>query len=98
LAGGRVFSGDEAVALGLADRLGDLPAAVARVRELAGISEALPLEILPYASGLAARLGLGGVQSAMLQVAIPPAIRVMVEQAQRSRLQVMAWTSPLTVE
>jgi protease-4 len=101
LAGGRVFSGDEAVALGLADRLGDLPAAVARVRELAGINEALPLERLPYASGLAARLGLGGVQgvqSAMLEVAIPPVIRVMVEQVQRSRLQVMAWTSPLTVE
>ena len=98
LAGGRVFSGDEAVALGLANRIGDLPTAVARVRELAGITEPLPLERLPHAGGLAARLGLGGVQSAMLHAVIPPAARVLVEQAQRSRIQVMAWTAPLLVE
>ena len=58
LAGGRVYTGDEAIANGLADRLGDLPAAVARARELAGITEVLPLERLPRSGGLAARLGL----------------------------------------
>ncbi len=98
LAGGRVFSGDEAVALGLANRIGDLPTAVARVRELAGITELLPIERFPHAGGLAARLGLGGVQSAMLQAVMPSAVRVLVEQSQRSRLQVMAWMGPLLVE
>jgi protease-4 len=92
LAGGRVYTGDEAVANGLADRLGDLPAAVARARELAGIAEPLPLERLPRSGGLAARLGLGGVASGLVPAALPPGLRLWWEIAQAERLAVMAWT------
>jgi protease-4 len=58
LAEGRVFTGEQAVAEGLADGLGTLGAAVARARELAREPAPLPLERFPRGSGLAARLGL----------------------------------------
>lgn len=101
LAGGRVFSGDEAVANGLADRLGDLPTAVARARELAGITEPLPLERLPEPGGLAAKLGLGGVSSGVLPAlaaGLPAELRLWLTAAQQGRVQVMAWHAPLSVE
>jgi protease-4 len=101
LAGGRVFSGDEAVANGLADRLGDLPAAVARARELAGISDPLPLERLPEAGGLAAKLGLGGVSGGVLPAVfagLPAEVRLWLTLAQQGRVQVMAWHPTFTLE
>jgi protease-4 len=102
LAGGRVFSGDEAVANGLADRIGDLSAAVARARELAGITEPLPLQRLPRSSGLAARLGLGGMIGstlpATLAQGLPTELRMWLTLAQEGRLQVMAWRAPFLVE
>ena len=58
LADGRVFTGEQAVADGLADGLGTLGSAVARARELAREPAPLPLERFPKGSGLAARLGL----------------------------------------
>jgi protease-4 len=60
LAGGKVYTGDEAVALGLADGIGDLVAAVASARQRAGIATPLPVERFPESGGLAARLGLTG--------------------------------------
>lgn len=101
LAGGRVFSGDEAVANGLADRLGDLPTAVARARELAGITEPLPLERLPEAGGLAARLGLGGVSSGILPALVatlPAQLRPWLAAAQQGRVQIMAWHTAFAIE
>jgi protease-4 len=58
LAEGRVFTGEQAVADGLADGLGTLGGTVARARELAREPAPLPLERFPRGSGLAARLGL----------------------------------------
>lgn len=58
LAQGRVYTGEQAVADGLADGLGTLSSTVARVRELAREPAPLPLERFPKGSGLAARLGL----------------------------------------
>lgn len=101
LAGGRVFSGDEAVAHGLADRLGTLPLAVARARELAGITEALPLERFPEAGGLAAKLGLGGASVGVLPVLVqnlPMALRPWLTAAQHGRVQVMAWSPGFLVD
>jgi protease-4 len=60
LAGGRVYTGDQAIANKLADGLGHLAKAVKRARELAGHGDPLPIERLPRNQGLAARLGLAG--------------------------------------
>lgn len=101
LAGGRVFSGDEAVANGLADRLGDLPAAVARARELAGVNEPLPLERLPEVGGLAAKLGLGGVAGGGLPALIagmPAGLRPWVAAAHQGRVQIMAWHTAFSLD
>jgi protease-4 len=102
LAGGRVFSGDEAVANGLADRLGDLPAAVARARELAGIAEPLPLERFPGAGGLASKLGLGGLTHVSrwtgLSIVLPADVQLWLDAARQGRVQVMAWSPAWLVE
>ena len=102
LAGGRVFSGDEAIANGLADRLGNLASAIARARELAGVKEPLPIERLPESGGLAARLGLGGVSTGILPAvtagALPAELSLWLNMARSRRLHVMAWRSPMNVE
>jgi protease IV len=87
LAQGRVFTGDEAVADGLADGLGTLASAVARVRELAKEPAPLPLERFPKGSGLAARLGLVDATAF-----VPGAARVALwaDLARRGPL-VLAW-------
>jgi protease-4 len=101
LAGGRVYGGDEAIALGLADRLGDLPTAVARARELAGIKNPLPIERLPRGGGLAARLGLGTSLGPIPGAALPagldlPAdLRGWLALALTRRPLVMAWSAGL---
>jgi hypothetical protein len=86
------------VANGLADRIGDLSAAIVRVREMAQIAEPLPIERFPAGGGLAARLGLGGVQNLAAWAALPPMIRVLVQQAQHQHLHMMAWSTTLVVE
>ena len=73
LAEGRVFTGDEAVANGLADGLGTLATTAARARALANEAAPLPLERFPRGGGLAARLGLTGAFAAL-----PGASRIAV--------------------
>ncbi len=88
LAGGRVYTGEQAVANGLADSFGTLASAVAAARKRASIDQALPLERFPKDKGLLSRLGLGGVH-----VLLPaPAIRLQRLAAQRG-IHVMAWAS-----
>ncbi len=83
LAEGRVFTGEQAIAEGLADGLGNLGSTVARVRELAHEAAPLPLERFPRGGGLAARLGL--VDAAAF---VPGAARLAVwaDQARRGPL------------
>ena len=61
LAGGRVYTGPQAVANGLADGFGTLGTAVASARHRAGEDDPLPVERYPEHKGLLQRLGLGGV-------------------------------------
>jgi protease IV len=58
LAGGRVYTGDQAVANALADGVSHLVAVVRMAREAAGHQAPLPIERLPRDGGLAAQLGL----------------------------------------
>lgn len=89
LADGRVFTGDQAVAEGLADGLGTLAACAARARELAREPAPLPLERFPKGGGLAARLGLVDAAAAM----VPGAAQVahLAGAARRGPL-IMAWS------
>jgi protease IV len=95
------FSGDEAVANGLAQQIGTLITAVERVRAMAGINEPLPLIRLPQGGGLAQRLGLMGVASQLssqLGALLPRGVLPLIQQTTARRLQVMAWYNPLNVE
>ena len=86
LAGGRVYTGEQAVANGLADGFGTLASAVAAARKRASIEQTLPLERFPKERGLLSRLGLGGVH-----VLLPAtAVRLQRFAAQRG-LRVLAW-------
>ena len=101
LAGGRVFGGDEAVANGLADRLGTLPAAGARARELAGIKTPLPLERFPRSGGLAARLGLTGSSLGSLAVGglrLPAELRLWLSLAASGQPLILAWAGSLDLQ
>jgi protease-4 len=100
LAGGRVFSGDEAVALGLADRLGTLPDAVARARELAGIKTPLPLERFPHSGGLAARLGLTGSSLGSLPAGfrLPAELQLWLRLAAAGQPLILAWAGSLELQ
>jgi protease-4 len=101
LAGGRVYSGDEAIALGLADRLGTLPSAVARARELAGIKTMLPLERYPKGGSLAARLGLTGASVAdglSAALALPVDLRHWLDLARSGQPLILAWAGAFTLE
>jgi protease-4 len=77
LAGGRVFTGDQAVANGLADGIGSLADAVSAARKRAGIDAKLPLERYPRPQGLFQRLGFAtGTQIAA--DLLPPALRAQL--------------------
>lgn len=95
LAGGRVFTGSEAITLGLADKLGDLPSAVARARELANHPDPLPLERFPKAGGLAAKLGLSSTSTltstVASQVGLPKDLVRWVELARTGRPLILCW-------
>ena len=100
LAGGRVYSGDEAVSLGLADGLGTLPTAVARARELAGIKTLLPLERYPHGGSLAARLGLTGASIAAglgASLAVPSDMRLWLDLALSEHPLILAWAGAFTL-
>ncbi len=88
LAGGRVFTGEQAVANGLADGFGTLATAVAAARKRANIDEQLPLERYPREKGVLARLGLGdGVRT------LVPRELLRLERLTRLRgVQVLAWS------
>jgi protease-4 len=88
LAGGRVYTGEKAVTLGLADGLGTLASAVARARQLAGEAAPLPLERYPKDGGLLGRLGLA--QSSVGPV--PASLRLWLEVARAHAPTVLAWT------
>jgi protease-4 len=101
LAGGRVYSGEEAINLGLADRLGSLPSAVARARELAGIKTMLPLERFPQGGGLAARLGLTGASISAdisASLALPIDLRHWLDLARSGQPLILAWAGAFTLE
>jgi protease-4 len=95
LAGGRVFTGEEAVTLGLADGIGDLPGAVARARELAKEPQPLPLERFPKANGLAAKLGLGSVLAS--QAGMPVELLQWMELARAGKPLVLCWAPVMSV-
>lgn len=86
LAGGRVFTGEQAVGNGLADGFGTLASAVAAARKRAKIGEQLPLERYPRDRGLFSRLGMGGVSAVL-----PRAALRLQRLAAMRRVQVMAW-------
>ena len=88
LAGGRVYTGEEAVGNGLADGFGTLASAVAEARKRAKIDETLPLERYPHGKGLLARLGMGGVQALL-----PRQAAQLQRLASCRRLQIMTWAS-----
>ena len=88
LAGGRVFTGEQAVGNGLADGFGTLATAVAAARKRAGIDESLPLERHPKSQGLLGRLGMGGVQAVL-----PRELVRLQRLANTRRLQIMAWAN-----
>jgi protease-4 len=87
LAGGRVYTGEQAVALKLADGYGTLLTAVQRVRALAHEPDPLPLERYPRAGGLLARLGLANSSLGP----VPAQLRLWTALAASSRPSVLAW-------
>lgn len=83
LAGGRVYTGEQAIANGLADGLGTLATAVAAARKRAGIDEKLPIERYPRSKGFLQRLGMsGGVHGQALASVggdlLPPELRAQL--------------------
>jgi protease-4 len=87
LAGGRVYTGEDAVGNGLADGFGTLATAVAEARKRTKIEESLPLERYPHSKGILARLGMGGGVQALL----PREAARLQRLASCRRLQIMAW-------
>ena len=89
LAGGRVFTGAQAVSNGLADDFGTLLSAVARARTLAKVDQPLPVERLPKDPDLWQRLGLpGGVQ-----VGLPGSV-IAAQRWMTSRTPIILARSP----
>lgn len=89
LAGGKVYTGEEAITLGLADRIGDLPSAVARARELAKHPNPLPLERFPKSGGLAAKLGL--TSTLATEVGLPHDLLRWITLARLGKPLVLCW-------
>ncbi len=91
LAGGKVYTGTQAVERKLADGYGTLISAVARARALAKEPNPLPLERLPKRSGLAAKLGLA--QSFLPTPLVGPArsLNRWAQVALRGRPLILTW-------
>jgi protease IV len=86
LAGGRVFTGRQAVANGLADRLGTLDEAIAEAKQMAGLKadEKVDLWILPKPKGLLEQL-LGGSSMEAEAKAIAPELIEAIRSAESLR-------------
>lgn len=89
LAGGRVYTGEQAVANKLADGYGSLLTAVERVRALAHEPHPLPLEHYPKSGGLLARLGLADTRLGV----VPAQLALWAEIAARGQPAVLAWSN-----
>jgi protease-4 len=95
LAGGKVYTGEQAVRNGLCDGFGTLATAVARARELAKEGAPLPLERYPRGSGLAARLGLAStLTTAVAQSLVPRELAIWLTLR---RPAVLAWRGAFSV-
>jgi protease-4 len=92
LAGGRVFTGEEAVANHLADGFGTLLTAVKAARARAGQEEPLPIERHPRERGLLDRLGLGRAHTLATMPGGTRAAR-WVAMLSRPVPTVLAWTN-----
>ncbi len=91
LADGKVYLGEIAVELGLADGIATLAEAVARARHLAGIEDRLPLELYPREQSLAAMLGVLQVRSLVTALGLPPGWARLCERLRTGRPLAMAW-------
>ncbi len=89
LAGGRVYTGQQAVDLKLADGFGTLVQAVQRVRALAHEASPLPLERYPREGGLLARLGLASTSIGP----VPSQLKLWVQLAASGHAGVLAWSN-----
>lgn len=98
LANGKVYIGEEAIALGLADRLGTLADTAARARTLAGFTRPLPVERYPEPQGfmrVLERLGgasadnLPKVAAKFLGGHFAATLKLLSEP---SRVKILAWT------
>jgi protease-4 len=100
LADGKVYLGEEAVTLGLADGLADLAQAVVRARSLAGVSTPLPVELHPRPQGITRLLGgLGlvhlGVEWGL--TGLPPYITSLINDLRSCRPIVAAWVPAVRI-
>ena len=88
LARGRVYSGDEAQALGLVDSLGGFQAALARARQLAKLDVTAELVVVPevpsnlleYVTGTAQARAAGQAEASRLGSAIPAPLRALLQR------------------
>ncbi len=99
LAGGRVFTGQQALDNGLIDALGTLTDAVVAARAAAGVEDKLPLESYPVDSGLAGRFAFFGAKSGAMSAArvaerliATPAWRTALRAVDARRPVIMAWS------
>jgi protease-4 len=94
LAGGRIFTGPQAVNNGLADGFGTLGSAVAAARRRANEEAPLPVERFPIEHGLLQRFaGLGGVHalaSGLLPARLAARMRAL---ANRRSVSIEAWAN-----
>jgi protease-4 len=80
LARGRVYSGDEAQALGLIDSLGGFASALARARELAGLGPEARLVVVPRIPSTLLEYVFGAGASASAAVAVPSGLKPLLQQ------------------
>jgi len=91
LADGKVFLGERAVELGLADGVGALADAVARARALGGEEEPLPLELYPREEGLAGMLRGLGLSQVLRELGLPQGLAGAARSALSGRPLIWAW-------
>jgi protease-4 len=100
LAGGRVYTGSEAVKLGLADSIGTFITATTHARRLAGVGSPLPVVRYPRDQGLLGKLGLAPDEEddslaplpAALAGLVPARLQMWIEVAKAQRPVVLAWS------
>ncbi len=80
LARGRVYSGDEAQALGLVDSLGSFTSALARARQLAKLPEDTEIVVLPKVPSNLLEFVLGVDQKAQALESLPASLRAVLSR------------------